>query len=148
MERTFNVPTFIRVTDSIGNDFHLTPNPDGMQFIDVVQRGSGQLNVGQTLSIEVEVDPSFKQIIPYVVFRSGDLVFCYTRGKTQGEARLHRLRSMGVGGHVSEEDARGGKTLDAYESAFNIQTDDGIDLGPYDYNSIMHYARNAFGRDG
>ena len=57
---------------------------------------------------EVEEDPGFKQIIPYVVFRSGDGVFCYTRGKSQGEARLHRLRSLGVGGHVSEEDADGG----------------------------------------
>ena len=35
---------------------------------------------------EVEDDPSFKQIIPYVVFRSGDLVFCYTRGGSQGES--------------------------------------------------------------
>ena len=59
--------------------------------------------------------PGFKQIIPYVVFRSGDGVFCYTRGKSQGEARLHRLRSLGVGGHVSEDDAQGGRTLDAYE---------------------------------
>src|SRR5438270_1388174 len=39
---------------------------------------------------EVEDDPGFKQIIPYVVFRCGDSVFCYTRGKSQGEARLHR----------------------------------------------------------
>ncbi len=56
---------------------------------------------------EVEEDPSFKQLIPYVVFRCANAVFCYTRGKTQGEARLHRLRSLGVGGHVSEDDACG-----------------------------------------
>src|SRR4051812_47844125 len=34
---------------------------------------------------EVEDDPSFKQIVPYVVFRSGAAVFCYTRGKSGGE---------------------------------------------------------------
>src|ERR1700722_6756981 len=66
---------------------------------------------------EVEDDPGYKQIIPYVVFRCNGSVFCYTRGKSQGEARLHRLRSLGVGGHVSEEDAQGGKSLDAYEAA-------------------------------
>jgi predicted NUDIX family phosphoesterase len=77
---------------------------------------------------EVEEDPAFKQIIPYVVFRCADSVFCYTRGKSQGEARLHRLRSLGVGGHVSEEDAHGGKTLDAYESAMRREIDEEVRL--------------------
>jgi predicted NUDIX family phosphoesterase len=66
---------------------------------------------------EVEDDPGYKQIIPYVVFRCKESLFCYTRGKSQGEARLHQLRSLGVGGHVSEEDAQGGKNLEAYEAA-------------------------------
>jgi predicted NUDIX family phosphoesterase len=56
---------------------------------------------------DVEDDPSLKQIIPYVVLRSQDRVFCYTRGGSQGETRLHRLRSLGVGGHVDEADADG-----------------------------------------
>lgn len=75
---------------------------------------------------QVEDDPSFKQIIPYVVFRCKDAVFCYLRGKSQGEARLHRLRSLGVGGHVSEEDAQGGKSLDAYESAMRRELDEEV----------------------
>jgi predicted NUDIX family phosphoesterase len=53
---------------------------------------------------EVETDPSFKQIIPYVVLRCGELVFHYTRGQKGSEARLRALRSIGVGGHVSESD--------------------------------------------
>jgi predicted NUDIX family phosphoesterase len=77
----------------------------------------------------VEEDPSFKQIIPYVVFRSGERVFCYRRGQSQGEARLHRLRSLGVGGHVSEEDARGGRTLDAYETALRRELDEEVAIG-------------------
>jgi predicted NUDIX family phosphoesterase len=77
---------------------------------------------------EVEDDPGFKQIIPYVVFKSADTVFCYTRGKSQGEARLHRLRSLGVGGHVSEEDAQGGKSLDAYEAAMRRELDEEVDV--------------------
>jgi predicted NUDIX family phosphoesterase len=77
---------------------------------------------------EVEDDPSLKQIIPYVVFRCKDVVFCYLRGKSQGEARLHRLRSLGVGGHVSEEDAQGGKTLDAYESAMRRELDEEVEV--------------------
>jgi predicted NUDIX family phosphoesterase len=55
---------------------------------------------------EMEQDPSFKQLIPYVVFRYIDAagtvhVFQYTRGGGQGEARLHAKRSVGVGGHIS-----------------------------------------------
>ncbi len=77
---------------------------------------------------EVEEDPGYKQIIPYVVFRSGDGVFCYTRGKSQGESRLHRLRSLGVGGHVSIDDAGGGRSLDAYESALRRELDEEVEI--------------------
>jgi predicted NUDIX family phosphoesterase len=77
---------------------------------------------------QVEEDPSLKQIIPYVVFRAADSVFCYTRGKSQGEARLHRLRSLGVGGHVSEDDAQGAKTLDAYEAAMRRELEEEVEV--------------------
>jgi predicted NUDIX family phosphoesterase len=77
---------------------------------------------------EVEDDPSFKQIIPYVIFRSGEAVFCYTRGKSQGEARLHRLRSLGVGGHVAEADADGRATRAAYELALRRELDEEVDI--------------------
>lgn len=60
---------------------------------------------------EMEQDPNFKQLIPYVVFRhrSDDgvwRVFHYTRGSGQGEQRLHAKKSVGVGGHISLEDTQ------------------------------------------
>ena len=78
---------------------------------------------------EVEDDPGFKQIIPYVIFRSGDLVFTYARGKSSGEARLRRLRSIGVGGHVSEADAEGRGTLEAYELALSRELAEEVAIG-------------------
>lgn len=78
---------------------------------------------------DVEDDPSYKQIIPYVIFRSGDLIFRYTRGKTQGEARLHAKQSIGVGGHVDEADADGRATLDAYEMALRRELDEEVIIG-------------------
>jgi predicted NUDIX family phosphoesterase len=78
---------------------------------------------------EVEDDPSFKQIIPYVVFRAGESVFCYTRGSAQAESRLHRLRSLGVGGHVDEADADGRATRDAYELALRREIEEEVILG-------------------
>lgn len=59
---------------------------------------------------KMEQDPSFKQLIPYVLFRftnaDGSVhLFQYTRGGGQGEKRLHAKRSVGVGGHISADDA-------------------------------------------
>jgi predicted NUDIX family phosphoesterase len=59
---------------------------------------------------EMEQDPRFKQLIPYMLFRYTDTegvehLFQYMRGGGQGEKRLHAKRSVGVGGHISAEDA-------------------------------------------
>jgi predicted NUDIX family phosphoesterase len=62
---------------------------------------------------EMETDPSYKQLIPYVLLQwtddQGDTkLFTYTRGGGSGESRLHAKRSVGIGGHISREDAAGG----------------------------------------
>lgn len=55
---------------------------------------------------QAETDPSFKQLIPYLVLRCGERYFHYTRGQDGAEARLRAKRSIGVGGHISaDEDA-------------------------------------------
>ncbi len=53
---------------------------------------------------QVEEDPSFKQLIPYCIFRHDGNLFHYKRGSTQGEERLHSKRSIGIGGHISSDD--------------------------------------------
>jgi predicted NUDIX family phosphoesterase len=52
-----------------------------------------------------ENDPSYKQLIPYVVLRWREQLFYYTRGTSGTEARLRSLRSIGVGGHICQADA-------------------------------------------
>lgn len=69
---------------------------------------------------EMEEDPSFKQLIPYVIFRhvnaAGEVsVFQYTRGKGQGEKRLHAKRSVGIGGHISSDDEQSENDLNPYQ---------------------------------
>ena len=53
---------------------------------------------------EAEQDKRFKQLIPYVLVFSQGRILRYRRGKGGGEARLHGLYSVGIGGHISEED--------------------------------------------
>jgi predicted NUDIX family phosphoesterase len=53
---------------------------------------------------EVEDDPSWKQVIPYVVLRDGARVFLMRRTRAGGDPRLHDRYSIGVGGHVNPGD--------------------------------------------
>jgi predicted NUDIX family phosphoesterase len=53
-----------------------------------------------------EDDPNFKQLIPYVVLRHQGRIFRYRRGSKGTEARLHALRSIGVGGHINPADGK------------------------------------------
>ena len=52
----------------------------------------------------MEVDPSFKQLIPYLVLRDGDRFFLMRRTRAGADARLHDRYSIGVGGHVNPGD--------------------------------------------
>lgn len=52
-----------------------------------------------------EKDPSFKQLIPYVIMGCNGKYLTYVRGKRAGETRLVSKRSMGIGGHINPIDA-------------------------------------------
>lgn len=54
---------------------------------------------------EAEVDPSRKQIIPYLVLRDGDATFLMRRSHAGADARLHDRFSIGIGGHLDPGDA-------------------------------------------
>ncbi len=78
---------------------------------------------------DMEEDPSFKQLIPYCVFRYVDgagweKVFAYTRGKGQGEGRLRSKRSVGIGGHISSDDSHAG--ADVYQEGMRRELDEEI----------------------
>lgn len=53
-----------------------------------------------------EANPAFKQLIPYVVVRSRELVFLMERTEGGGDARLHGKASIGVGGHLNPVDGQ------------------------------------------
>ncbi len=86
---------------------------------------------------EMERDPNFKQLIPYVIFRHRDqrgreTVFQYTRGTGQGEGRLHRKRSVGIGGHISAVDAGSDDNGNPYQEGMRRELDEEVIIeSPY-----------------
>ena len=53
-----------------------------------------------------ELDPTHKQIIPYVIFHHKGRYLVYTRGGKSGEKRLVSKKSIGIGGHINPCDER------------------------------------------
>jgi predicted NUDIX family phosphoesterase len=51
-----------------------------------------------------ETDPSWKQIIPYVVLSCAGQLLVYRRGRRSTETRLVDLHSVGLGGHINPGD--------------------------------------------
>lgn len=104
---------------------------------------------------EAELDRRYKQLIPYVLIICNGRILRYRRGKGGGEKRLHGLYSVGVGGHISEEDnglfsQAVGYTEsmrrelmeevaigEAKEAAVAVINDDGTDVG-YVHFGVVH----------
>ncbi|MBN2136714.1 MAG: hypothetical protein JW720_02800 [Sedimentisphaerales bacterium] len=67
---------------------------------------------------EAETDPSFKQLIPYVIMSHRGKYLNYVRGKRAGETRLVAKRSIGIGGHINPVDDMPLFTADSYEPMY------------------------------
>lgn len=52
----------------------------------------------------METDPTYKQIIPYIVFTFNNRYFLMQRTAKATETRLQNKYSLGIGGHIRQED--------------------------------------------
>ena len=71
------------------------------KYLPVVTSSSHILYLNRS---DAEQDKRYKQLIPYVLILCNDRILRYRRGKGGQETRLHGLYSVGIGGHISEED--------------------------------------------
>lgn len=104
----------------------------------------------------MEVDRSWKQVIPYLVLRDGERYFLMRRTKAGGDARLHDRWSIGVGGHLNpgDGDLAGGlrrewreELLAAFEPDFHLVgllNDDSTEVGSVHVGAV--YVADARGR--
>lgn len=61
---------------------------------------------------EMEENPAYKQIIPYLVFKYQDKYFLMQRASKASESRLRSKFSLGIGGHIRQEDMQGSSIFD------------------------------------
>ena len=96
---------------------------------------------------ECETDPEWLQLIPYVVLTCGPQIFHYRRGASGTEARLRALRSIGIGGHISDADAAGGS--DPYRTGMHREVSEEVTHAPVISEQLLgfiHDPRTPVGR--
>jgi len=109
---------------------------------------------------EAETDRRYKQLIPYVLVVSDGRLLRYQRGKGGQETRLRGLWSVGIGGHISEEDhglfskdfgyfegmrrevREEVEVQEVSESAVGVINDDSTDVG-YVHFGVVHVMQVA-----
>jgi predicted NUDIX family phosphoesterase len=80
---------------------------------------------------KAETDPTFKQLIPYVIIHAGNKFLSYVRGKAGGEKRLVGNRSIGIGGHINPVDEKplfGYDFRDVYNDAVDREIAEEVDI--------------------
>jgi predicted NUDIX family phosphoesterase len=60
----------------------------------------------------MEQDPTYKQIIPYLIFSHDNHYFLMERAKKASEQRLKSKLTLGIGGHIRKEDISGASIFD------------------------------------
>ncbi len=105
---------------------------------------------------EVEVDRTWKQVIPYLVLRDGPRYFLMRRTQAGGDARLHDRWSIGVGGHLNpgDGDLAGGLRREWHEEVeaefepeftlIGLLNDDTTEVGSVHVGAV--YVAEALGR--
>src|SRR3989344_1072569 len=53
---------------------------------------------------QVEKDPGWQQIIPYLIFENDGKIFLMKRRADHSDLRIANLYSIGVGGHINKKD--------------------------------------------
>ena len=112
---------------------------------------------------DAEHDKRYKQLIPYVLLICNGKILRYLRGRGGQETRLHGLYSVGIGGHISEEDHGLFSTGHGYhegmrrelmeevaieeenESAVAVINDDSTEVGCVHFGvvHVMHVAKKS-----
>ncbi len=97
-----------------------------------------------------ETDPSHKQLIPYAIFVHEGKILHYVRGKKAGEQRLAAKGSIGIGGHINDDDeGLFAMERDAYDAAVEREVHEELQIsGGYENHivALLNDDSNEVGR--
>ena len=87
---------------------------------------------------DMEEDPSYKQLISYCILENeNDEILVYERLTGGGEARLHGLSSIGIGGHMNQLDDTQIEGVLLDNAARELEEEVGVkDVNPLNLNLI------------
>lgn len=71
----------------------------------------------------METDATYKQIIPYLVFEHDNTYFLMQRQSNSTEQRLKNKYSLGIGGHIRQEDMQTNSIIDWARREFEEEVD-------------------------
>lgn len=75
---------------------------------------------------KAELNEEWRQIIPYIVMIDKGKVLLMKRTKKQSESRLHGLYSVGVGGHINDEDSQ--DPVEAFKKGMEREIKEEVDV--------------------
>jgi len=96
-------------TEFFGYDFHFRPRTE-----------------------ELESDENYKQIIPYNFLVSEEGFYIYQRTKKGGENRLYDKWSLGIGGHLNDEDLDGDTWLKRISNCIEREIKEEVGIVKFD----------------
>ncbi len=110
------------------------------EFLNVVRKGRF---VERKIA---EYDESTRQVIPYIVLKEDDEYIFFKRTTNQTEQRLHNLITLGVGGHLNDEDSK--DPLVAYEKGLWRELNEEVhaDVLDLEYVGLINETENPVSR--
>ncbi len=110
--------------DKLGSFQGISLEPDN--YLPTILDPANNHFLGRDLA---EDDPSYKQIIPYAIFRYEDRFLHYVRGGKSGEKRLAAKGSIGIGGHINDTDyAASSLDRDTYSVGVEREIDEELNI--------------------
>lgn len=124
-----------KLFNEIGSFQGIIQRPEINKFVKLIYKSGNLLFVDREAA---EVNPEYKQVIPYTVVKSShDRILVYKRNKKGGETRLHDKYSLGVGGHINDTDGNVDSPFSLYGNGWRREMREELDVDGVGTNKIV-----------